>query len=75
MRIDSYMKVNQLYNTSQAKINAKAGKISATDFLEISEVGSAYHVAKQAFTHPTKGYSSVGRRNKTHSLSSGSSAS
>lgn len=48
MRIDSYMKVNQLYNTSQAKINAKAGKISATDSLEISEFGSAYHVAKQA---------------------------
>lgn len=48
MRIDSYMKVNQLYNTNKAKSKAKAEKISEKDSLEISEFGNAYHVAKQA---------------------------
>lgn len=48
MRIDAYMQVNQLYNTNKTKNNAKAGKASGKDALEISSFGNAYQVAKQA---------------------------
>lgn len=48
MRIDSYIQVNQLYNTSKAKSNTKTNKTGTKDSLEISEFGNAYHVAKQA---------------------------
>lgn len=48
MRIDPYMQVNQLYNPNKPKANAKNGKASGKDKLEISDFGNAYQVAKQA---------------------------
>lgn len=48
MRIDSYMQVSQLYNTSQTKSAPKASQVSGRDALEISSTGSAYQIAKQA---------------------------
>jgi negative regulator of flagellin synthesis FlgM len=48
MRIDSYMQVNQLYNTNKAKSKAKKNDAATKDSLEISDFGSVYHVAKQA---------------------------
>ncbi len=48
MRIDAYMQVNQLYNTNKAKNKTKVDKAREKDSLEISDFGSAYHVAKQA---------------------------
>lgn len=49
MRIDAYVQVSQLYNTNKAKdVAPKANKVSNKDSLEISSVGSAYQVAKQA---------------------------
>lgn len=48
MRIDSYIQVNQLYNTNKAKNAPRANKAGGRDSLEISSFGSAYQVARQA---------------------------
>lgn len=49
MRIDAYMQVSQLYNTTKTKRTMQSGKTaSASDTLEISNFGKEYHIAKQA---------------------------
>lgn len=48
MRIDTYLQVNQLYNTNKSKGKPKANKAGSKDSLEISSFGNAYQVAKQA---------------------------
>lgn len=48
MRIDSYIQVNQLYNTNKTKNKTKTEKSGTSDSLEISEFGAAYRAAKQA---------------------------
>ena len=53
MRIDAYMRVNQLYNTNKTNGAAKTDKASKRDALEISSFGSAYHVAKTAVADGT----------------------
>lgn len=53
MRIDSYIQVNQLYNTNKTKAGKKTESASVKDSLEISDFGSAYQVAKQAVAEGT----------------------
>lgn len=48
MRIDTYLQVNQLYNTNKTKSSASYNTESRRDSLEISDFGNAYQVAKQA---------------------------
>lgn len=48
MRIDSYIQVNQLYNSNKTKSAPKAGKADSRDSLEISSFGNAVQIAKQA---------------------------
>ena len=48
MRMDAYMQVGQLYQTSKTKNAPTTGKTSKKDSLEISSFGNAYQVAKQA---------------------------
>ena len=48
MRIDTYLQVNQLYNTNKSKGKPRANKADSKDSLEISSFGNAYQVAKQA---------------------------
>ncbi|MCR5691032.1 MAG: flagellar biosynthesis anti-sigma factor FlgM [Eubacterium sp.] len=48
MRIDAYMQVSQLYNTNRTKAKTNTVNPTASDSLQISNFGNAYHVAKQA---------------------------
>jgi negative regulator of flagellin synthesis FlgM len=48
MRIDAYMQVNQLYQTSKPRTSEKTSKAGSTDSLEISSIGRDYQVAKKA---------------------------
>lgn len=48
MRIDTYMQVNQLYNSNKTRNNVKTGNASKRDSLEISDFGSAFQYAKEA---------------------------
>ncbi len=48
MRIDAYMQVNQVYNSSKLNKSDKRVAHSASDSLEISNFGKDYHIAKQA---------------------------
>ena len=48
MRIDAYMQVSQLYQTSKTKNAPTTGNTSKKDSLEISSFGNAFQVAKQA---------------------------
>ena len=54
MRIDTYMQVNQLYNTNKSKGTKKANQTENKDSLEISSFGNAYQVAKQAVEQGTE---------------------
>lgn len=49
MRIEAYSQVQQIYKTSKADRSQKQkGSASASDHLEISNMGRDYQVAKQA---------------------------
>ncbi len=48
MRIDAYMQVNQLYQSTKPRATAKSSKATQTDFLEISSQAKDYQVAKKA---------------------------
>lgn len=48
MRIDAYMQVSQLYNSNKTKNAPQANRTDNRDSLEISSVGNAYQIAKQA---------------------------
>lgn len=48
MRIDAYMQVSQIYNSSKPKQAGTSGIRSASDTLEISNFGKDFHIAKQA---------------------------
>ena len=55
MRIDAYMQVSQLYNTTKPKKTLRPEDNSSSDTLEISSFGKEYQIAKQA----TKGASDI----------------
>ena len=56
MKIDAYMQVSQLYNTTKTKkAMNKGSEASNSDKLEISDFGKEYQIAKQA----TQGASDV----------------
>lgn len=48
MRIDAYMKVNQMYKTSKPKTTVRSSKQDSTDSLEISSIGKDYQIARKA---------------------------
>ncbi len=48
MRIEAYNKINQIYQTNNAAKISKTGKVSASDKLEISQIGKDIQVAKAA---------------------------
>jgi negative regulator of flagellin synthesis FlgM len=48
MRIDSYYQVNQLYGGNTSRKSPYSSQSGKRDSLEISDLGSAYHVAKNA---------------------------
>lgn len=48
MRIDAYMQVNQMYQTSKSRTTAKTSKTEVTDSFEVSAHGRALQVAKKA---------------------------
>lgn len=48
MRIDAYMQVNQMYQTSKSRATAKTSKTEVTDSFEVSAHGRALQVAKKA---------------------------
>ncbi|HHT97660.1 MAG TPA: flagellar biosynthesis anti-sigma factor FlgM [Clostridiales bacterium] len=47
MRIDSYGKIDQAYNTKNIKNIKNPNKIKGKDSLEISQNGQSYHMIKQ----------------------------
>ena len=47
MRIDTHMRVSQVYSAEQSKRSQRAGGSGKSDMLEISDFGKEYHVAKQ----------------------------
>lgn len=50
MRIDAYNSVNQIYQSANAKMNAKSKTVngSSSDKFEISDTAKNYQLAKQA---------------------------
>ncbi len=48
MRIDAYMQVNQLYQSSKTRTTAKTSSAEVTDSFEVSAHGRALQVAKKA---------------------------
>lgn len=48
MKINPYLKVQQLYGTSKTGASSKSGKTTRTDGVEISSLGREIQIAKQA---------------------------
>lgn len=48
MRIDTFNKINQVYQTSNIKRNDNKRNNASSDQLEISQTGKEYHIVKKA---------------------------
>lgn len=53
MRIDAYMQVNQIYQSSKPRTTAKTARTSASDSFEISSIAKDLQIAKQATSATT----------------------